>query len=85
MLCVCSDEISAVLKLDNTVVGQTSWRPVSNQAWDQKFTLELDRVTNTLLKCVCTVDSVWCLENTASVLHVPCVSVCVCFRLCSVS
>uniref|UniRef100_A0A8D3DKK6 protein kinase C n=1 Tax=Scophthalmus maximus TaxID=52904 RepID=A0A8D3DKK6_SCOMX len=36
-------EIGAVLKLDNTVVGQTSWRPVSNQAWDQKFTLELDR------------------------------------------
>uniref|UniRef100_A0A6Q2Z453 protein kinase C n=1 Tax=Esox lucius TaxID=8010 RepID=A0A6Q2Z453_ESOLU len=40
-----SNEISAVLKLDNTVVGQTSWRPVSNQSWDQKFTLELDRVT----------------------------------------
>uniref|UniRef100_A0A674CQN2 protein kinase C n=1 Tax=Salmo trutta TaxID=8032 RepID=A0A674CQN2_SALTR len=38
-----SCEISAVLKLDNTVVGQTSWRPVSNQSWDQKFTLELDR------------------------------------------
>uniref|UniRef100_A0A3Q3VXJ3 protein kinase C n=1 Tax=Mola mola TaxID=94237 RepID=A0A3Q3VXJ3_MOLML len=38
-----SNEISAVLKLDNTVVDQTSWRPVSNQAWDQKFTLELDR------------------------------------------
>uniref|UniRef100_A0A8C6ULP9 protein kinase C n=1 Tax=Neogobius melanostomus TaxID=47308 RepID=A0A8C6ULP9_9GOBI len=38
-----SNEISAVLKLDNTVVEQTSWRPVSNQAWDQKFTLELDR------------------------------------------
>ncbi|CAB1317772.1 unnamed protein product, partial [Coregonus sp. 'balchen'] len=33
----------AVLKLDNTVVGQTNWRPVSNQSWDQKFTLELDR------------------------------------------
>lgn len=46
-MCVFSlDEISAVLKLDNTVVDQTSWRPVSNQAWDQKFTLELDRVTN---------------------------------------
>lgn len=43
-MCVSSDEISAVLKLDNTVVGQTSWKPVSNQAWDQKFTLELDRV-----------------------------------------
>ncbi|XP_067218490.1 serine/threonine-protein kinase N2 isoform X1 [Chanodichthys erythropterus] len=38
-----SNEISAVLKLDNTVVGQTSWKPVSNQSWDQKFTLELDR------------------------------------------
>ncbi|KAK7159053.1 hypothetical protein R3I94_005400 [Phoxinus phoxinus] len=38
-----SSEISAVLKLDNTVVGQTSWKPVSNQSWDQKFTLELDR------------------------------------------
>lgn len=34
----------AVLKLDNTVVGQTSWKPISNQSWDQKFTLELDRV-----------------------------------------
>ncbi|XP_036376913.1 serine/threonine-protein kinase N2-like isoform X1 [Megalops cyprinoides] len=38
-----SNEVSAVLKLDNTVVGQTSWKPVNNQAWDQKFTLELDR------------------------------------------
>lgn len=35
-----------MLKLDNTVVGQTSWKPVSNQSWDQKFTLELDRVKN---------------------------------------
>ncbi|XP_043941567.1 serine/threonine-protein kinase N2 [Protopterus annectens] len=38
-----SSEVSAVLKLDNTVVGQTSWKPISNQSWDQKFTLELDR------------------------------------------
>ncbi|XP_039591726.1 serine/threonine-protein kinase N2-like [Polypterus senegalus] len=38
-----SNEISAVLKLDNMVVGQTSWKPISNQSWDQKFTLELDR------------------------------------------
>uniref|UniRef100_A0A672KFZ5 protein kinase C n=1 Tax=Sinocyclocheilus grahami TaxID=75366 RepID=A0A672KFZ5_SINGR len=42
-LCLSPDEISAVLKLDNTVVVQTSWKPVSNQSWDQKFTLELDR------------------------------------------
>uniref|UniRef100_A0A7N4PH83 Serine/threonine-protein kinase N2 n=1 Tax=Sarcophilus harrisii TaxID=9305 RepID=A0A7N4PH83_SARHA len=40
-----SNDICAVLKLDNTVVGQTSWKPISNQCWDQKFTLELDRVT----------------------------------------
>uniref|UniRef100_A0A8C2JUR7 protein kinase C n=1 Tax=Cyprinus carpio TaxID=7962 RepID=A0A8C2JUR7_CYPCA len=39
---VMTDEISAVLKLDNSVVGQTHWKPVSNQSWDQKFTLELD-------------------------------------------
>ncbi|KAF7243362.1 Serine/threonine-protein kinase N2 [Varanus komodoensis] len=38
-----TDEICAVLKLDNTVVDQTSWKPISNQSWDQKFTLELDR------------------------------------------
>lgn len=47
-LCLSPDEISAVLKLDNTVVGQTSWKPVSNQSWDQKFTLELDRVNMSL-------------------------------------
>ncbi|KAJ6655827.1 hypothetical protein lerEdw1_004691 [Lerista edwardsae] len=37
------NEVCAVLKLDNTVVDQTSWKPISNQSWDQKFTLELDR------------------------------------------
>jgi len=47
-VCLTPDEISAVLKLDNTVVGQTSWKPVSNQSWDQKFTLELDRVKLTV-------------------------------------
>ncbi|KAF6110718.1 protein kinase N2 [Phyllostomus discolor] len=40
-----SNDVCAVLKLDNTVVGQTYWKPISNQSWDQKFTLELDRVT----------------------------------------
>uniref|UniRef100_H3AFJ3 protein kinase C n=1 Tax=Latimeria chalumnae TaxID=7897 RepID=H3AFJ3_LATCH len=38
-----SSEICAVLKLDHTMVGQTTWKPVCNQSWDQKFTLELDR------------------------------------------
>lgn len=31
-----SDEIMAVLKLDNTTVGQTNWKPCSQQAWDQR-------------------------------------------------
>ncbi|XP_053674226.1 serine/threonine-protein kinase N [Anopheles nili] len=38
-----SSEIMAVIKLDNTTVGQTSWRPCSQQAWDQRFSIDLDR------------------------------------------
>uniref|UniRef100_A0A8D3BXT5 protein kinase C n=1 Tax=Scophthalmus maximus TaxID=52904 RepID=A0A8D3BXT5_SCOMX len=40
-----SSEVSAVLKLENTVVGQTVWKTVGEQAWDQTFTVELERVT----------------------------------------
>ncbi|MEE6513277.1 hypothetical protein FKM82_020826 [Ascaphus truei] len=43
-----SNEVCAVLKLDNTVVGQTNWKPLSNQSWDQKFALELDRISDFL-------------------------------------
>lgn len=45
LLCVCPAEVSAVLKLDNSVVGQTAWRTVGEQAWDQTFTVELERVS----------------------------------------
>nr|XP_014343829.1 PREDICTED: serine/threonine-protein kinase N1 [Latimeria chalumnae] len=38
-----SNEVSAVLKLDNTVVGQTAWKSVGQQVWQQSFTLELER------------------------------------------
>ncbi|KAM4635518.1 serine/threonine-protein kinase N2-like [Polymixia lowei] len=38
-----SSEVSAVLKLENTVVGQTGWRTVGEQAWNQTFTVELER------------------------------------------
>jgi len=31
-----TDEIMAVLKLDNQTVAQTSWKPCSQQAWDQR-------------------------------------------------
>ena len=38
-----SSEIMAVLRLDNNTVAQTSWKQCSQQAWDQRFTLQLDR------------------------------------------
>ncbi|KAK7940213.1 hypothetical protein WMY93_003539 [Mugilogobius chulae] len=38
-----SSEVSAVLKLENSVVGKTGWRTVGEQAWDQTFTVELER------------------------------------------
>uniref|UniRef100_A0A8C2KKH0 protein kinase C n=1 Tax=Cyprinus carpio TaxID=7962 RepID=A0A8C2KKH0_CYPCA len=38
-----SSEVSAVLKLENCVGGQTSWRSVGEQTRDQTFTLELER------------------------------------------
>ncbi|XP_076867862.1 serine/threonine-protein kinase N2 isoform X2 [Brachyhypopomus gauderio] len=38
-----STEISAVLKVDNRMVGRTHWRPVGKEAWDQSFTIELER------------------------------------------
>lgn len=31
-----SQDIMAVIKLDNQTVGQTSWKPCSQQAWDQR-------------------------------------------------
>lgn len=33
----------AVIKLDNITVAQTSWKPCSQQAWDQRFSIDLDR------------------------------------------
>lgn len=39
-------EVSAVLKLENTVVGQTVWKTVGEQTWDQTFIVELERVSD---------------------------------------
>ena len=33
----------AVIKLDNQQVAQTSWRICSQQAWDQRFSIDLDK------------------------------------------
>lgn len=49
---LCLDEVLAVLKVDNKVVGQTNWGPVNNQAWDQSFVIELDRVSLPQIPCV---------------------------------
>lgn len=38
-----SSEIMAVLRLDNNTVAQTNWKSCSQQAWDQRFTVQLDR------------------------------------------
>ncbi|XP_006900874.1 PREDICTED: serine/threonine-protein kinase N1 [Elephantulus edwardii] len=36
-----TSDVSTVLKLDNTVVGQTSWKPCGPNAWDQNFTMKV--------------------------------------------
>lgn len=38
-----SNEVKAVLHVDNQLVNETSWKPVSQQCWDQRFILDLDR------------------------------------------
>ncbi|KAF3702457.1 Serine/threonine-protein kinase N2 [Channa argus] len=38
-----SSEISAVLKLDNRIVGRTHWRQLGKEAWGQSFSIELER------------------------------------------
>jgi len=40
------DEAMASVYLDNKLVKQTDWKPVSQQCWDLRFTLDLDRVRN---------------------------------------
>lgn len=38
-----SQDVMAVMKLDNVTVAQTSWKPCCQKSWDQRFTLELNR------------------------------------------
>ena len=38
-----SNEIMAILKLDNVTVCQTSWKACNQKAWDQRFSIDLDR------------------------------------------
>ncbi|XP_053523760.1 serine/threonine-protein kinase N3 isoform X3 [Artibeus jamaicensis] len=38
-----ASEVLAVLKVDNRVVGQTGWGPVTRQSWDQTFVIPLER------------------------------------------
>ncbi|ETN70447.1 hypothetical protein NECAME_14756 [Necator americanus] len=38
-----SDEVLALLRVDSRIVGLTEVRPLSQQAWDQRFSVDLDR------------------------------------------
>ncbi|KAL0965149.1 hypothetical protein UPYG_G00277420 [Umbra pygmaea] len=38
-----STEISAVLKVDNRMEGRTHWRALSKDAWNQSFSIDLER------------------------------------------
>ncbi|XP_058472692.1 serine/threonine-protein kinase N2 [Solea solea] len=38
-----SSEVSAVLKVDNRIVGNTHWRQLGKEAWGQSFSVELER------------------------------------------
>jgi protein kinase N len=44
----------AVIKLDNVTVVQTNWRPCSQQAWDQRFSIDLDKSREVAI------DIYWC-------------------------
>lgn len=43
-VCCVVDEVMAVMKLDNVQVAQTGWKSVSQQCWDHRTSIELDRV-----------------------------------------
>lgn len=38
-----SNEIMAVIRLDNQTINQTSWKSYGQMAWDQRFTFDLER------------------------------------------
>lgn len=40
-----SSDICAALALDNNKVGHTDWKAPSNHAWDQVFSMSLDKVS----------------------------------------
>lgn len=40
-----ADEVMAILRLDNQQVAQTSWKPNSQQCWDHRCSIDLDRVS----------------------------------------
>ena len=48
--CFVSGEVRAMLYLDNVLVGETAWKSVSQQCWDQRFNLDLERVGETLFR-----------------------------------
>lgn len=37
-------EVMATLHLDSQLIGHTAWKACSQQCWDQRFVIELDKV-----------------------------------------
>jgi hypothetical protein len=46
---LCAGEVIASVYLDNKLVKQSEWKPISQQCWDSRFSLDLDRVRFVLL------------------------------------
>ena len=44
MFSVMLVEVCAVLKLDNSYVGQSSWKALGKDCWSQQFHIDLDKV-----------------------------------------
>jgi len=42
-------EVMAVIKLDHQQVVQTAWKPHSQQCWDHRASIDLDRVRTPLV------------------------------------
>lgn len=69
-----SAEISAVLKVDNKIVGRTHWRLLSKEAWDQSFIIELERVSTLFLFH----SHIWSFKVLSSILELLKRTICSC-------
>lgn len=75
-LSFCADEINAILRVDNVRTVETGYKPCSQQAWDQRYTIELDRVGKLFEKIIENTFLVR-LENWKLILSGEIIEICV--------